>query len=38
MDKVVHDVASRLPVIGADTAAINDNQIERLCSAGRAGA
>ena len=30
MDKVVHYVVSRFPVIGADPAVINYNQIERL--------
>lgn len=38
MDKVVHYVVSRFPVIGADAAVINYNQIERLRPAGRVGA
>lgn len=38
MDKVVHYVVSRFPVIGADPAVINYNQIDRLRFAGQAGA
>lgn len=38
MDKVVHYVVSRFPVIGADPAVINYNQIDRLRAAGQAGA
>lgn len=38
MDKVVHYVVSRFPVIGADAAVINYNQIERLRPTGRVGA
>ena len=38
MDKVVHYVVSRFPVIGADPAVINYNQIDRLGFAGQAGA
>ena len=35
MDKVIHYVISRFPVIGADPAVINYNQIDRLRFAGR---
>lgn len=38
MDKVMHYIVSRFPVIGADAAVINQNQIERLRPAGRVGA
>jgi Holliday junction resolvase len=38
MDKVVHYVVSRFPVIGADPAVINYNQIERLRPARQVGA
>lgn len=38
MDKVVHYVVSRFPVIGADPAVINYNQIDRLRFAGEASA
>ncbi|MGY4403866.1 hypothetical protein [Bradyrhizobium sp. USDA 3315] len=38
MDKVVHYVVSRFPVIGADPAVINYNQIDRLRFASQAGA
>lgn len=38
MDKVVHYVVSRLPVIGADPAVINYNRIDRLRFAPQAGA
>jgi Holliday junction resolvase len=38
MDKVVHYVVTRFPVIGADPAVINYNQIDRLRFAGQAGA
>ena len=37
IDKVVHYVVSRFPVIGADPAVINYNQIDRLRSVGEAG-
>lgn len=38
MDKIVHYVVSRFPVIGADPAVINYNQIDRLDFADQAGA
>ncbi|MBO6554766.1 MAG: hypothetical protein JJ926_18125 [Roseitalea sp.] len=38
MDKVVHYVVSRFPVIGADPAVINYNQIDRLRFVGQTGA
>lgn len=38
MDEVVHYVVSRFPVIGADPAVINYNQIDRLRFADQAGA
>jgi hypothetical protein len=38
MGKVVHYVVSRFPVIGADAAVINYNQIERLRPARQVGA
>lgn len=38
MGKVVHYVVSRFPVIGADPAVINYNQIDRLRFAGQGGA
>lgn len=38
MEKVVHYVVSRFPVIGADPAVINYNQIDRLRFAGQEGA
>lgn len=38
MDKIVHYVVSRFPVIGADPAVINYNQIDRLGFADQAGA
>ncbi|MBN8949774.1 MULTISPECIES: hypothetical protein [Hyphomicrobiales] len=37
MDKVVHYVVSRFPVIGSDPAVINYNQIDRLRFAAKAG-
>jgi hypothetical protein len=38
IDKVVHYVVSRFPVIGSDPAVINHNQIERLRPAGQVDA
>ncbi len=37
MDKAMHFVINRLPVIGADPAVINYNQIDRLRFAGQVG-